>query len=478
MMRLPINRILLAVAVLVLTIVVVGLFLTRTSHLGPQQLGPKTSALPTLPLRSSQVTLPIALPISLVEQVLNETAPRSQSGEADDIDDIPTISIDLTWEARRSNFRLSPETDGLRADTDIDGRVIFKGPFGSTATVDLKGTIALRTQPSLGTDWYVHPNLSGSIHLDQATHDLFNRVTVSLRGEMTPRIQRQVDEYLRRAETRIRGDDRVRQEAMSIWTTLCRDVQVSTDPEVYVQLKPVSIRASQRPRVGNESITLQLGVDVETQSAATDRDFVCPFPESLVLEGPAPGGFELVLPTEVTYETLEAVLESEFRGMTFGETVAVTIDEVGVRPYGTAVLLESTVSVKVPGWFGRRAKGTLYVVATPELDPSEERIKLTNVTLDSESEHVLTAAVGEISESWLSEAFENRTIVRLDSAYGRLRQRMNAALDQLGSADVDVQGTPVEIEVVDLDVGPEFIRVIGTVSGNVQVLWRGAVEHD
>ena len=134
----------------------------------------------------------------------------------------------------------------------------------------------------------------------------------------------------------------------------------------------------------------------------------------------------------------------------------------------TPLLLKTRVSVDTGGWFGRRAKGVLYLLATPVLDTENQIIHFRDIELDVASRDALFAIVGEAVEPILLAAIESRASFELKPQLDEdLRNKANAAIAGLTSSDLALEGHVEDIRLRRLAVGPAYLQLVATASGRI-----------
>ena len=475
-------------AVLPIIAVLAGLIASCSpfgSDLDPEAPAPAPSELPPLPVRTSSFRLPVSVPISTLETLLEEVVPKSTSGSRSDV--LWEIDIDR-WRAARGSIALSGTTDGaLDLRTDVQGAVTFgldvpgsdflPGVEDLSATIEMRGLLSGTAKPALEPGWRVRPNLSGSVVLREAVHELFNRWEVSLRSVVQPEVNKEVRKKLRSLNRSISNNDYLETAARTAWAALCESVVLPLEPPHWLEVRPVEASAVQ-PRVDGASVHFLFGLEAETRIVpVAPVEGECEFPEKLVLEDSSDGLSEIALPVEVSYEALQSALLGAVRGRTVGERVRVSVSDLRLRPYGRSLLLEVDLSARVGGWTGARGRGTLYLAAEPMLVAEEQVVRLSNLRLDTASRNVLVAALGESVEPVLLALFEGQKVLELDPAWSDLLEKANGALAELATEEVGVDGTLEDIRLIRLDVGPEALRAVVLATGRIRVAVEASLQE-
>ena len=261
--------------------------------------------------------------------------------------------------------------------------------------------------------------------------------------------------------------DFFRQAAREGWKRLCGSTPLGEDSGLWLETKPVVARAAQI-RIGRKDIHATIGVELKTRLLTERTQPQCPFPKTLLIEKPKPGGFEIIIPAIIDYETLERVLAEEIVGKSFGKNVSVLIKAIGVRPHGEGLPLETKVAMEADILSGTVARGTLYVLAEPKLNAKEQTITLENVKLETDSQNVVFSMAGKAAEPLLLDAVSRRIPFDLGPKLKELRDGSKNAISVLSSENVSVTGKVSRVSLTRLDVGPEHLRLVLTAEGRVR----------
>ncbi len=458
------------------TIVAIGFTLLALSSCSrePRIFSPpppttQTAPLAPLPNQPSVFNLPVTVSLTSIATAINNALPSEEFGS-----ESGPAGTDISWRIDRRPVSVSSQDNSIRLTGSLGGYVRFELDLffdDLTATFDTGARYTVDVQPRLQQDWRIVPELSADLTVTEARHEIFNLVTVSLRREMEPHVDRAVNRQVRRFETRIANDDFIERAARDLWLQLCTSTQISSDPEAWLEIVPRRFRAKQ-PRITFDRIHMQLGLDADTRVNTMQAQLTCPFPDNLVLEDPESGLTNIWLPSEIGYNELNQVLNQLVSNTTIGDDVAITINAATLKPLGPSLLLQVDLSAAAPNWFSRPATGSLFLLAKPQLDTNNSTITLTDVHLDIQSRNVLIEAIGEAAEPWILSYFEDYTIFDLTPAVEQLRDQANETLTDLSNLSpqgMTITAELVSLELLGLDIGPDSVRVVAAASGTTNI---------
>ena len=237
-------------------------------------------------------------------------------------------------------------------------------------------------------------------------------------------------------------------------------------------MKPLGIRTAQ-PIIDNRTVRLQLGLDAETKVVTGKADLQCKFPESLIIDPPQPGRLTLVLPAHASYEWLSKLLNNSVKGDVEVRDVHLRIKGVGLRPHGSSLLLEINLAVRTGNWFGKRAEGTVYIVAKPVLDANAQTIVMSDLALDTESRDALVSILGEVVEPVLLDLLNDNSTIDLDPKIQEVRNKSEKMFEVISGGGFDVEGQVDSIELERIDVGRDNLRIVSKMVASI----RGTVRN-
>ncbi len=456
-------------------ILAAGVFLSENvSRFDAERPIPNTPALEPLAEQLSRATIPVSIPIDAVEEVLERKTPKRESGLKKNALAGRFAENELIWDLARSDLRVSGRNGALNVATKLSGearatgaiRLLRKIDF--SARGDVVGSISLTASPTLKPNWRVSPNLSETkIDIQRVDIPIKRIGNLDVREHILPGVGITADKLRTQLNRSVARSDFFRQAAKKGWGRLCGSTPLGEDSGLWLETKPVVARAAQI-RIDRKDIRSTIGVEVKTRILTEQTQPRCPFPKTLLIEKPKPGGFEIVMPTIIDYETLERTLAEETVGKSLGKNISVVIKAIRVRPYGEGLLLETTVAVETNYLSGTAAKGTLYVLAEPKLNAKAQTITLENVELEADSQNVLFSMAGKAAEPLLLEVVSRHIPLDLGPKFKELKEEAENTLSALSSENVSVTGKVGRVRLTRLDVGPAHLRLVLTAEGRVR----------
>ena len=456
-------------------IIAAGVFLSENiSRHDAERPALKTPALEPLAERLSRGTIPVSVPISAVEEALERRTPKEESGSVKDALGGRFAQNELSWNLARSDLRVSGRNGVLSVAAKLSGEASATGAvrmirkIGFSSRGDVLASISITASPTLKENWRISPNFSETkIDIQKADIPIKRIGGLDVRKHILPGVKTTADELRTQLNRSVARSDFFRKAAKQGWRRLCASTPLGEDSGLWLETKPVVARAAQI-RINRKDIRTTIGVEVKTRILSEQTQPRCPFPKTLLLEKPKPGGFEIVMPALIDYKTLERMLAEETAGKSFGKNVSIAIKAIRIRPHGERLLLETKVAVGADLISDAEARGTLYILAEPKLNAKAQTIGLEDVALETDSQNVLLSMAGEAAESLLLEAVSKRIPFDLGPKLKELKDRTENTFSALSSEHVSVTGKVERVRITRLDVGPEHLRLVLTAEGRMR----------
>jgi hypothetical protein len=308
---------------------------------------------------------------------------------------------------------------------------------------------------------------------------------LNVSNEVKPLLDKTVNEQIGNLSNKLRGDRTLENAARKQWTQMCRSISLGQAaagaPNLWLEVKPTRAFAAQ-PKILADWVILTLGVQAETRIVPSATKPDCPFPERLDLVAATDqGSVKLGVPIDVPFTELNRVMELQLKGKTFPETGnapgQVTVLASSIAAAGDRLLISLRVKAKeTKSWFGLGAEATVHVWGKPTLDQQNQIMRLTDITLDVQSEAAfgLLGTAARAAIPYLQKALADNAVVDLKPFAANALKSIDAAINEFQKP---VDGVEVEASVTGLRLtGIEFdsttLRVIGEAEGTARALVR------
>jgi hypothetical protein len=474
---------------------------------------PALTELPPLPptSRVSSITAPVAVANNAIRDVLDNAAPRNLNGKRDNPLSDLLGKADIGWTIGRGPLAVTGNNAALTISTPLNGSLRVTGSIAGAAgnvagalggvlgdaigrnignitnrtldqRADVRGNVSVTSRPTLLPNWRIEPNLTGSVNISETSMSIAG-VKLNVGNEVKPMLDKTVNEQIAGLSNQLRNDPRLEQIARREWAKMCRSISLgkaSKDaPNLWLEMKPVRASAA-TPRIDPNWVIMTLGVQAETRIVASETKPECPFPQRLeIVQQLDQGKVSIGLPIDTPFTELNRLLELKLKGKTFPEDgsgpAEVTVLKSNIAASGDRLLISMRVKAKEKkSWLGLGGEATVHVWGKPVLDTQTQILRLTDITLDVESEAAfgLLGAAAKAAIPYIQDALAQNAQVDLKPFAASARASIEAAIKDFQS---QTDGVQVEAQVTGLRlVGIEFdsktLRVIAEADGLARAL--------
>jgi Domain of unknown function (DUF4403) len=512
-LALSLKTILLAIAVVAVSFFV---SLKAMDWLAPRGTAgaPVLAQLPPLPAapRSSSILVPVAITLAAIRDAADRGAPRSFAGKADNPVSQILQNADIGWTASRGPIAATGAQDVLSLATPITGTLNVTGSLTSKATgavgdalggllgggvakqigsvnikalnasAEIKGNVTVTSRPKLAAAWHFEPNLAAQVNLGDTSLTVAG-ARVNVPAQVKPLIDKTVGEQINAAGARLRNDPTLEKNARLQWAKACRSIPLqgtgasSSLPPLWLEMRPTKAIAVQ-PRVDATAVTVTMGIEAETRITPLQTKPDCPFPATISIIPPTPGGVLIDVPIDVPFTDINKIVEAQFAGRTFPEdgsgSVDVTVKHATVNASGDRLLISLLVNAKEKkSFFGFGGEANVHIWGKPVLDQTQQTLRLTDVQLAVESEAAfgLLGAAARAAMPHLQRALAEKATIDLKPFATNAQKKIAAAIAdfQKNEDGVRVAAEITSLQLADIAFDSKTLRVIAEAQGTINV---------
>lgn len=477
--------------------------------------GPALVNLPPLPplqpvTKSSYVIAPVAVALSAIRRSLDAAAPRELAGKNDNPVSNLLSKADIGITVARGPMAVSGKPNELTVSTPLNGSLRVTGQIATQAgnivgsitglldsaigkdvgkltgkvldqRAEVRGQVNVYSKPALTAHWRLEPNLTAQVALADSALSLAG-FKIDVSSEAKPLIDRAVSEQIAALQTRLRNDPFIERTARQEWAKMCRSIPLGGDntglPKLWLEMRPMRAAAAQ-PQIDARNVTITIGVQADTRIVAKATKPDCPFPAKLELVPPMDNGRLAVgVPIDVPFSELNTLLEAQLKGHRFpegtGAPVEVEVRRASVAAAGDRLLISLRVKARErKSWFGFGAEAVVQIWGKPVLDPQNQMLRLSDISLAVESEAAfgLLGAAARAAMPYLQQALADNAVIDLKPFVADAKTRIGLALADFrqNSEGVRVDAAVHELRLTGIAFDSHTLRVIAEAEGSAKV---------
>lgn len=478
-----------------------------------KQVLAKVPAPPPLPpiARASQVIAPVAIPLTLIRQSLDNTTPRDLTGKNDNPVSGLLSKADIGISIARGPMAVAGKPNEITVTTPLNGTLSITGQLATQAgnlagtitgllgqslgrdvgnvagnalnqRAEIRGQVVVRSKPGITANWRLEPNLAAQLSLSDSAISLAG-IKINMASEARAFIDNAVNEQIGNLQNRVRNDPFIEQAAREQWTQMCRSIPLGGGgtglPELWLEMRPVRAAAAQ-PQVDARNLTLTIGVQAETRVVPAATKPSCPFPAQLDLVPPMENGkLSVGLPIDVPFTDINKLLEAQLKGRHFPEDgnapVDVEVKRVSLAAAGDRLLISLRVNAREKkSWFGFGADANVLIWGKPVLDQQQQVLRLTETSLavDSEAAFGLLSAAARAAGPYLEKALADNAVVDLKPFAADAKKKIGETLAEFernGGGGVNVNANINDLRLTAIAFDAKTLRVIAEANGTAKV---------
>jgi uncharacterized protein DUF4403 len=465
--------------------------------------------------RASHVIAPVAVALTAIGQSLDAAAPREFAGKNDNPVTQLLGQAEIGLTVSRGTMAASGQAGTLTVTTPLNGSIRITGQVGNTAgkaaggiggaignllgngevgkqsenlavkaldqRSDFRGNVVVTSRPQITASWRIEPNLAGRLDFGDTATNIAG-IKLNLANEIKPVLDPMVNNQIAALQSRLRNDPMIERTAREQWAKMCRSIPLGGEktglPPLWLEMRPVRAAAAQ-PQVDTRNVTITVGVQAETRIVPSETKPNCPFPAQLELVPPMQEGELAVgVPIDMPFTELNKLLEPQLKGRHFPEDgsgpVDVEILRASVAAAGDRLLISLRVKAREKkSWFGFGTEATVQIWGKPLLDPQNQLLRLTDMSLAVESEAAfgLLGAAARAAMPHLQKALADKAVIDLKPFAKDAKAKIGAALtefEQVGNG-VRVDAAVLDLRLTGIEFDASTLRVIAEASGTVKV---------
>jgi hypothetical protein len=366
----------------------------------------------------------------------------------------------------RGAMSLYGRGDHIVGSVPIFGTIEGQGANRFTSRIhgDAEGRamVEVESRPKLTKDWSVDLNFSDSFHWSEppVLHVLGRDISLTKYAE--PSIRKQLGRIRAHAQEAARRLD-LHDKAAKAWEQAFQPVQISQDPQVWLQIVPASAAfAGVHANARDLSGSLELTGTVQTlvgQAPAT----VTPTPlPPLGNDVSQPGTFDVLLPVRLNYDALRDKIMQVVAVSKAGPIVK----EMQIYPSSGKLVIG--VRVAKPGDSDPAAGEWIYLSGALNVDAGQQSIRISNLAGDS-----------SLPEGSVAAQLQNQLLDQLkeipDIGYGVAYQNLlNAANERLNRPlknGFRMEGQLSTAKLDSIQLLADGVSIALRVSGDLKILY-------
>jgi hypothetical protein len=448
-----------------------------TSFAGPAVAGEKPPVLPDQPSSlsiTSRVSATVEFGLPAIASAIERDIPRRLATIDERIGCVNRrvlvfrvrANCDVDGFVDRGAVSLHGRGDHVVGSVPIFGSIEGQGANRFTSRIhgeaEGRAMVEVEARPRLRKDWSLDLNFSDSYRWSEPPilHVLGGDIALTKYAE--PSIRKQLGRIRLHAQEAARRLD-LHDKAAKAWEQAFQPVQISQDPQVWLQITPASAAfAGVRANAKNLSGSLELTGTAQTLvGQAPDPVTPTPLPP-LGNDVDQPGTFDILLPVRVNYDALRDKIMQVVAASKAGPVVK----EMQIYPSSGKLVIG--VRIAKPGDIDPASGEWVYLSSTLNVDAGQQSIRISNLAGDSSLPDGSEAA--QLQNQFLDQLKEIPDI-GYGVAYQNLLNAANERLNRPLKNGFRMEGQLSSGKLDSIQLLAEGVSIALRVSGDLKVFY-------
>lgn len=432
--------------------------------------GAPLSSVTELVPSTSRLALEASIPVSVLQELLNQEAPTRFKGKQDQ--NLLRQMKDgwIEFDIERGNITMASDGKKLFVGTPLGGRVSAGGvlslPFiGDTpvrGTVDLDAKVTGNLAPELEEDWTLEPNIVARLDIERANLNLANIASVDISSSLEKAIEPEIAKILAKLGPELNKESGWKRSLTKIWGDLHRVEKIDREPPFWVSIRPTGVVMSPLDYSDKTQIQAVFGIDVEVIAhlAEPPVPFYEPLSNLTVQEDLSPRS-DLQIPAVIPLNVANEHIKQETIEIEMGDSDTLRLSQIDLKVLDSNEVLVHADFSATRGLLRRKTEGVLLFRGKPMIDLETQQLAFSNLDFTLETQGIL-----EKSAVWLLKPGlrnELAKALRFDFAkeLGKVTESANEAFRQFERPE----GLEGNIELENLKVEDVYLIRTGEATG-------------
>ncbi|WP_066835801.1 DUF4403 family protein [Rufibacter ruber] len=428
--------------------------------------------------RLSTINVPITIPVTLLEQVLNEqlTGVLYQDDNLEDDD----LAVKVT---KAAPIRLKAEFSKLYVEVPL--RVKAKGRWQWNAcelckklqkTEETEFDLVVKTESRLQVlpNYQLKSYTSGDFAWGERKPTLsLGPLTINLAKFIEPQLKAQLNPMLQQLDKELQQRVNLKAYLAEAWQQVQQPFSVHDGYKAWLTVEPKAVRITPLA-LQNNQLSLQIGIDALLAVSMGQKPALAalvPLP-AFTPARTLPQEAQIQVATDLSYPYLTDMLQKELRNQTFsfeGGKHQFTVHDLVVSGSGRQLLLALDASgMAKTGFLTKKFQGKVYLQGTPYYDAATQSLKVKDLEYEVKTRDQLVNTANWLLQNKLKTQLEQQMAVPVKDQLSAMRQSLKTGLAENRLHErVLLRGTVLSFEPDTLFLTPSGVRTLFVASGKM-----------
>jgi len=438
-----------------------------------------TTTAPVYQPSLSSVTVPVSVPVTAIEQRLNQELKgvlyKDDKLEGDN------VAVTIT---KNGLMRVRADKDKIYFSVPL--HIYAKGRWkwdpcklcpaiDKTEDTSFDMVINTESKVSLTEDYKINTVTSGDFEWGDTKPTIqLGPLTIGLARFVEPAMRSQMDKLTKQLDQELQNRLNIRQYVSQAWVMIQEPIKLDDGMNAWLSVVPKQVRMTPlQARNGNLSTSIGISsyITVTTNGKpAIQPDKILP---KLIVDSRLSDDIRIGLTANIPYEHASRLLQAQVAGQTYtfddGKS-KLMINDAAIAPGGEQLVLMLDVNGKTKaGLFSKKVVGKVYLRGTPYYDAATASIKVRDVDYDLDTKDKLLNTASWLAKNKFTDMIEEQVSFPVQSQLNDAKKMLQATLNQQSRINESLllKGTIQEITPDNIYLTPEGIKAVVNATGTL-----------
>lgn len=343
------------------------------------------------------------------------------------------------------------------------------GEANPTVDVELRVKLAIQEDYTVKAETYLKGNISGDPHLHIDLIGNLIRININIKDKLEEPLQKFVANYQKEIDKKVAElvqQYNIKNEVSKYWVQAGQPIKIG---DFWLKSEPQKV-IFENLNANNNKLRLGLGIaSILEITSMKPQNFNSPLP-NLLLQNNMEGLFNIHLPANATFSSLEEILKKEIVGKKYDKDgIKIKLNSInlqGVKLSDTSVLLiKANVKGKAKS---KRFKGDIYFTALPAIDDTNKVVYIEDFKLEpSTNSYLINKGLPFLIDNFYYNDLKQKLRYSYQKDYSKYYDLINEKLKNIELSNLIINGNLEQIKIPGIYIDKESLDLLLVANGKL-----------
>jgi hypothetical protein len=427
----------------------------------------------------SSISIPISIPLSAIEDKLNQELQGTLYKDDNIEDDNLMVTV-----LKKGRMTVRAEKDKLYFSVPL--QVYAKGrwqwepckgcpSFSKSEATSFDMVVKAESRFGLSEDYKINTITSSNFEWGNTKPYInLGPLKIGLARFVEPAMKQQMNVIAKQLDKEIQSRLNLRQLVADTWVQMQQPVKLDDNLNAWLSVAPQEVRMAPL-YAHNGSLHTSMGITsyIQVTTDGKPQTQLNRNLPKLIIDNRLSNDIQIGLTATVPYTHASSLMQQQVANQTYtfddGKS-QVTVKDAAITPSGEQLVLMLDVDGKTKaGLFTKKLVGKVYLRGTPYYDATSTSIKLRDVDYDLETKDMLLNTANWLAKNKFKEMIQSQVNIPVQPQLTDVRNMLQHTLNQSGRMHeaVLLRGAVNDLVLEDIYLTPTGIKALVNARGNL-----------